>query len=126
MHAERRSDWKETGDRIRTRDGLAVLVSAVATIGLINASGGFDDYRQQARNAATVGALQDDLFEARLAIRRYLQAIRRGGARRADSQGGPNAEQAQGQVSVGGNAKWSKQLAEQLIPLDDDEALRDF
>ncbi|MEJ2389563.1 MAG: methyl-accepting chemotaxis protein [Chromatiaceae bacterium] len=27
---------------------------------------------------------------------------------------------------AGGNGKWHKQLAEQLIPLDDDEALRDF
>jgi hypothetical protein len=29
-------------------------------------------------------------------------------------------------VSVGGNGRWSKQLSEQLIPFDDDEALRDF
>jgi hypothetical protein len=29
-------------------------------------------------------------------------------------------------VSVGGNAKRSKQLAAQLIPLDEDEALQDF
>jgi methyl-accepting chemotaxis protein len=29
-------------------------------------------------------------------------------------------------VSASGNSRWSKQLAEQLIPFDDDESLRDF
>ena len=64
---------KKLGIGFGAATALLVMVSAVATVGLINASGGFDHYREQARNAATVGKIQDNLYEARLAVRRYLQ-----------------------------------------------------
>ncbi|MGV0951587.1 MAG: HAMP domain-containing protein, partial [Azonexus sp.] len=51
---------------------LLVIVSAVATVGLINASGGFDHYRKTARDAALLGQLEAEVFEARLHVRKYM------------------------------------------------------
>ena len=53
---------------------LLVMVSAVATIGLIAAAGGFDRYRETARNAVQLGRVQANLLEARLAVRKYMQS----------------------------------------------------
>ncbi|MGV0952081.1 MAG: HAMP domain-containing protein, partial [Azonexus sp.] len=52
---------------------LLVIVSAVATMGLIEAAGGFDQYRQTARDAVLLGRVQANLLEARLAVRKYMQ-----------------------------------------------------
>ena len=51
---------------------LLVVVSAVATIGLINASEGFDHYRNAARNAVLLGQIEIEVGEARLHVRKYM------------------------------------------------------
>ena len=53
---------------------LLVMVSVVATFGLITAAGGFNAYRMDAGNTVMVAELRANLYEARLAVRRYLQS----------------------------------------------------
>ena len=65
---------KKLGIGFGVATALLVMVSAVATIGLINASGGFDHYRETARDAVLLGQVQANLLEARLDVRKYMQS----------------------------------------------------
>ena len=65
---------KKLGIGFGAATALLVLVSAVATIGLMTAAGGFDRYRETARDAVLLGRVQANLLEARLAVRKYMQS----------------------------------------------------
>ena len=65
---------KKLGLGFGVATALLVIVSAVATMGLLEAAGGFDHYRQTARHAVLLGRVQANLLEARLAVRKYMQS----------------------------------------------------
>jgi methyl-accepting chemotaxis protein len=53
---------------------LLVMVSVVATIGLIAAADGFHRYRETARDTVLLGRVQANLLESRLDVREYMQS----------------------------------------------------
>ena len=63
---------KKLGIGFGLATALLVMVSAVATSGLIQVSGGFDDYRKNAREAILLGQIEAKIYAARLAFRTYL------------------------------------------------------
>jgi methyl-accepting chemotaxis protein len=63
---------KKLGIGFGIATALLVVVSAVATLGLIKASDGFDRYRAEARNSLQLGQLEAEIFEARLHVRKYM------------------------------------------------------
>ena len=63
---------KKLGIGFGAATALLVMVSAVATIGLINASDGFNNYRKNARDGVLLGQIQAEAFEARLHVRKYM------------------------------------------------------